>query len=376
MVLSFSPIARDPRVDRQVSALLDAGHAVTVIGEGPAAPSGASFIAVTPLWGESKVRKGLRAGLMLFGLRRLAYWSYRGVREAHSVMRTGDADLYLANDIEALPAALRAAGAKPVVVDLHEHVPSDWEYSWTRRLTTGRFRLWLCRRYLRRATAASTVGDGIADAYAAEFPIGRPSVIRNVPFREELHATEVADDRLSLVYHGVAGPGRGLEILVESSSLWRPGVTLHLMLVEGLAGFLADLTDRVRGSANVVVIPPVKTRDIAKRINEFDVGIFISTARGEQGRFSMPNKVFEYIQARLCVLVGNSPEIGGLVEEFGCGRQLPPAVSPHELAYFINGLSPHEVREMKRAAGAAADTECWEVERERFLKLISDALAG
>jgi len=241
-------------------------------------------------------------------------------------------------------------------------------------MTSQRLKVWLCREYLPRVSAASTVSVGIARAYADQFNIPEPKVIRSIPNRCALPESPVDESDIKIIYHGLAGPGRGLEELISSISLWNPGRSLHLMIVESDRRYLAKLYERVEEVDRVEVIAPVAMREIVDRINEFDVGIYVNTAPGYQGQFAMPNKLFEYIQARLAVVVANSIEAGHLVTDLSCGVALS-STDPLDLAARLNSLTRDTVEEMKRASELAARSLCWENEEVKLLNVVKSVMA-
>ena len=50
-----------------------------------------------------------------------------------------------------------------------------------------------------------------------------------------------------------------------------------------------------------------------------DVGISLEEDLGLNYRFALPNKVFDYIQAGVPVLVSDLPEVRSLVDQYGVG---------------------------------------------------------
>ena len=53
---------------------------------------------------------------------------------------------------------------------------------------------------------------------------------------------------------------------------------------------------------NVKFLKPVKMKDISKSINKFDIGILIGLKNSLNHMHAMPNKLFESIQGRLCIV--------------------------------------------------------------------------
>lgn len=68
---------------------------------------------------------------------------------------------------------------------------------------------------------------------------------------------------------------------------------------------------------------------------------------------ALPNKFFDYVQARLGVIVGPSPEMSWVVHERSLGL-VTGEFSTRSLTAALNTLDPLQVAEWKDAAGRAA----------------------
>src|SRR4029077_276936 len=121
LVISFSDLASDPRVDRQIAALRGR-YDVVEAGLGPSNYDDVAFVDIsTP----TRSIAGRVAGLA----RRLArdyeavYWKHPANQTVLSRLQEVPADVVIANDIRALPLAV--ALDRPVVFDAHEFAPDE-----------------------------------------------------------------------------------------------------------------------------------------------------------------------------------------------------------------------------------------------------------
>src|SRR5690606_35370838 len=143
--ISYTPLATDARVQRQLRILSEFGH-VTTVGYRPALPYVDDHIEV------SKGAHSLPATIP--GVTRLALRRHRGVElkapGERSVIDEIDAtpawDLVVANDARALPTAFRAARGAPVWADMHEWAPEENAASRVWMLLVGPYMDALCRR--------------------------------------------------------------------------------------------------------------------------------------------------------------------------------------------------------------------------------------
>jgi glycosyltransferase involved in cell wall biosynthesis len=382
LVISYSDLARDPRVDRQISFLADE-HEVVAAGLGPPGNRDMEFVDLSPprlsgmreairraCWAEA--RAGSLA-LRALGRHQRAFWHDPLNRWAARRLGGVSADLVIANDLSALPLAIRAAGDAPVIFDAHEFSPEEHsDLLWWRALVAPHARS-LFSQYLPRVAAMMTVSRGIAERYAQHYGV-EPVVVTNAPPAAELQPSEVGAP-IRLIHHGGALAERRLELMVEAMDLLGDGYELDLMLVPSQPRYVARLTELVRDKARVRVIPPVGQRAIVSACNAYDVGVYALPPTNENLRLALPNKLFEFIQARLAVVVGPSPEMARVVREHDCGL-VTSDFTPHSLAEALASLTPATVAEYKRHSDVAAGRLNAEQNRGAVLKLVAGALGS
>jgi hypothetical protein len=90
---------------------------------------------------------------------------------------------------------------------------------------------------------------------------------------------------------------------------------------------------------------------------------------------ALPNKLFEFIQARLAVATWPSPEMAKIVRNYGCGL-VSDDYSVSSMAKCLNQLSSEDVMLFKEASNKAAATLCAEINMEKFNQLVNSLLAS
>jgi hypothetical protein len=316
--VSFSPLARDARVLRQIEVLSRHGD-VTTLGYGeepphaaehlrvpdglaslPRTPLGVARLATRRLEAAELDAPGLRAGLGLVGDRRF--------------------DLVVANDARALPLAHRVAAGAPVWADMHEWAAEEFSHVTTWRLLVAPLMDHCCRVHLPHSAAVTTVCEPLADRYAERYGIPRPAVVRNAGPLRDLTPSPVEDGRLRMVHSGGAIPGRNLELLVEATERL-PHVTLDLYLVRAEDGgrYLRELQALAARSGRVTIHDPVRPDELPATLNRYDVGAFCMPPINVNAEYALPNKFFDFVQARLAHAVGPAPEMARLVRRHGLG---------------------------------------------------------
>lgn len=350
LILSFSTIASDPRVMRQVR-LLENTCDLTVAGYGEAPPGTFQFVRIekplTPPW-----RKVLWAAILLARAFETYHWSLPQVQSAQRQLKGKPFDLVLANDLAALPLALRLSGTAPVLFDAHEYSPREYEDQFVWRLLFQRHNHTRCRQYLPRAASMLTVCQGIADEYATHYGVP-PIVIHNAPAHQPLQPSPLEPDRVRMIHHGVASRARHLESMIDMMALLDHRFSLDLMLMEVEPGYLEALRDRAANDARIRFLTPVPMQDICRTINRYDVGVYLLRPDNFNHRHALPNKFFEFVQARLAIAIGPSPEMQALVERHRCGV-VAPTFQIEDLARSLQQLTHDDLRRMKSASHTAA----------------------
>jgi hypothetical protein len=370
LVLSFSPIASDPRVVRQVRTLATRFD-LTIAGFGGAPAGAAEFIGLEP---PSRHSKMLDMPKLLARRFEDYYWGLPHVANARHMLASRRFELVVANDVQALPLALELADGAPVLLDAHEFSPREFEDRGLWRLLHGPYTDWLCRRYLARAAAMTTVAHGIAEAYQRAYGL-EVSVVHSAPALAHLTPQPVPSDRIRMVHHGAAVRSRRIEVMMEMMELLDSRFELDLMLVPGDARYIGRLKSMAQGKARIRVLPPVRMEEIVPFTNRYDIGLFLLPPANFNYAQALPNKFFEFIQARLAVAIGPSPEMKRLVERFDCGL-VAPDFAPASLARLLSGLTPERLAAFKANSDRAATELCWEKQAPLFLAAVDRAMGA
>ncbi len=348
--ISFSPIIRDSRVRRQLSVLREFGE-VTTVGYGPI-PEGVTEHIEVP---EDAPSLPQTPG----GVIRLALRDYRRV-QLHApgelaVLRQLKGlhhfDLVVANDARALPLAFAVAEGAPVLADLHEWAPEENSTSIPWRLLIKPYMDWLCRTYLPRTAGATTVNESIAGLYRERYNV-LPKIVRNAgPFRE-LSPTALQPGNIRLTHSGIAVPDRNLEGLIDAVAALDDRFTLDLYLVN-TDRFLSTLQERAAGNPRIRFHAPVPPDELPRTLNQYDLGVFLLPPQTVNYQFMLPNKLFDFVQARLGVVFGPAIETDRVILEHGIGL-ITDGWSTEDLVAALRGLTEEDVIRFKAASDHSA----------------------
>ena len=367
LILSFSPIDSDARVLKQIE-LFRHDYEVTTCGYGPAPEGVARHVEIPsdlPVWRYPRL-------LVIARQYRRAYRGNAAIQAARAALAGSEFDIVLANDVDAVPLALALRPPRGVHADLHEYAPRQNDELLRFRLFVRPFIEWMCRRFVRRADSWTTVSDGIAREYGRRFGF-TPAVVTNAAPYVDAEPTPVHEP-LRFVHSGAALRGRGIDTLVEGIMAARSG-TLDLYLTPNDPGYLDAVKALAHASAGRVrVHDPVPYAQLAKTLRSHDVGVFLLPPVNFNHRWALPNKFFDFVQARLGLVIGPSPEMTAYIERFGIGV-VTRDFSAAALAEAVDALDAEAVAGFKLASHTHARELSSSTQIEVWRRAIA-ALAG
>lgn len=372
LCLSFSNLATDPRVNRQIR-LLSPHYRLTAAGYADPHIDGVGFVPLpNPMSGPGyKLSAGLRLLTRSF---ESYYWNLNCVRRAVEVLGGKRFDLIIANDSDTWPLAVSLRGSGRVLFDAHEFPPREFEDLWWWRTLFQPYRDYLCRRYLHQADGVTTVCTGIAEEFARCYGI-HPAVVMNMPPLRIAPPLPALQDRIRMIHHGAAIRSRKIETMILALDHLDERFTLDLMLTDNDQRYLARLRQLASGRSRVRFRRPVPMNRIPEETRDYELGLFLLEPTNFNYLHALPNKFFEFIQARLAIAIGPSPEMARLVKEHDLGV-IAQDFKPQSLADALRVLTPEKVAQFKQNAHRAADVLCWENERTKLLSEIQRLLAS
>jgi hypothetical protein len=373
LILTFSKTAQDPRVLRQIQALKDNCN-LTVAGCGAYSDDKVDYIQL-PSLARNFIGKILNAVAIVFGFYEFSYWSAPRVAAARKLLLDQKFDLVLANELSSLPLALELAKPQSakVLLDAHEFYPGHMPEKIYFRLVGAKLWSYLTKKYIPLADSRMTVSQGIADEYkkycGADF-----FLFQNSPYFENQTPSKIDSERIRLVHSGGFSPGRQPEVMLQLMNLLDARFTLDLMFVANAPDLLNEFKKLCSANPRIRFVDPVSVEHVARRLNEYDIGLYLLPIRSLNQRFALPNKIFEFIQARLAIAVWPSPEMGRFVESWNVGWVSADA-TVESMAHMLNGISIESLGRMKANTQAAAEKTCCEIAVKRLQMEIDSLLA-
>ena len=106
-----------------------------------------------------------------------------------------------------------------------------------------------------------------------------------------------------------------------------------------------------------------------------DLGLSLDKGTNKNYEFSLPNKVFDYIQAQTPLLVSNRKEVASLVTDYNIGK-VSKSLKPEDLAQEIKAIfaDDNQLKEWHKNLKIAAQRLTWENESEKLAAIYKDLL--
>lgn len=394
-IISYTGVSNEPRVLRQAEALVQAGWDVVVCGyDGHSKrpetwhflrlPTTENFrhrtlraLALAGKAGRWLAASKLPAPIARWG-GRLAHgctplWLHTGLAltdyaKAHPELM---ADLVISHDYHTADVGYALAqvwGAK-FSMDIHEYAAGQYFndpqwVKWQRPVSIA-----TQGYYLARADVVTVVCEGIGKLLYEENQMKAPPItIRSVPFFQEQEFRPTGE-RIRVLYHGDISPRREILAAVESMPKWRDDIDLVLRGPSDPAymGDVKRLIGRLGLEKRVSIEESVPFNRIVPEASKADIGFFSFKGDSPQIRFTLPNKLFEYVMAGLCLVVGDTEEVAIVVKEHGVGVLIPQH-SPAAIAETINSLTREKIDGYKKASLKAAHVLNWDYEQKRMIE--------
>ena len=365
LIICYSFLHKDPRVLRQVEALKGNYNLFTIGLSSVDSNIPNLLLAYKKNSLFLKIVRLFLAIIRQFQLySTIVSWQYNLSNSVQSLHY----DLILCNDVDSLPLAIRISNNKvPVWVDLHEYSPKEFENSFLWRLYFQSYKIWLCNKFLSKAQYISVVCNGIAAEYQSNFNIKTHAIITNAAFFDAKLNPIYPTDSIKIIHHGAAMPNRKIEVMIDMMDYMSDTYELHLMLLvtgEVQRSYFNLLKSRaLETGKKIYFLETVPTSQIPAYLNKFDIGLYILEASGFNELFALPNKFFEFIQARLCLAVSPNPEMASIVRQNNLGI-VSENYTPQSMATAITNLSIDDIYRHKTQSNHVA----WELSANKNME--------
>jgi glycosyltransferase involved in cell wall biosynthesis len=231
-----------------------------------------------------------------------------------------------------------------------------------------------------RLSNVMTVSDSVALQYEKEYRV-RPLTVRNCPVKTEevipfpREGIGVDPHHLLLILQGTGiNTDRGGEELIDAINL-TDNVSLLIVGSGDVLEILKRKASELSLGSRIIFIPACQREELMRYTKTADAGLSLDKNTNENHKFSLPNKLFDYIGAGIPVIASDLYEIRKVLIEHRCGI-LIPEVNPGEISKAIIRLRDDSafLAELKQNSVIASDTLNWSVESVKVEEFYSSIL--
>lgn len=251
------------------------------------------------------------------------------------------------------------------IFDIRECYPLQRESSLIFRLSEKIIREYVLSLYLKEINIPITVSHGLKKYYSDNYNVDC-DVIFSVPYKAVVKKS-YQDEKIRIVHHGVANKSRRIENMIDIVNTLPDKFTLDLYL-NGDKKYISFLKSYVN-SSKINFNEPVETTKIIDEISQFDLAIIYYEPLSFNLLHCMPNKFFEYIQAKVPVVIGPSPDMLQIIRKYKTGFS-SNEFSIQSIVDTINSISPDDLRIARDNCASASTLLSWDSESIKLKKLL------
>lgn len=274
-------------------------------------------------------------------------------------------DLIWAVDMDTLPAAKTVAilKRKPIVFDGHEFFSEVPEL--LHRKIPKRIWMILEKNFLPGCDRYFTVSPGLVKLYKENYDI-EFRLLRNFPLRtRETKVPLVNGQEKIIFYQGALNSGRGIRQTIVALSFLPDNYRFSIAGRGDCEEELQQLTQKLGLENRVNFIGPVPFEELHNFHKNVFVGIALHENLGLNYFHSLPNRLFDYLQAGIPVLVSNFPDMAEFVNTNKTGLVID-SIQPEEIAKSIKEACENQElrKKWQQTIPLAAQKFTWENEKE------------
>lgn len=187
--------------------------------------------------------------------------------------------------------------------------------------------------FIKRVNLIIVVGDQIATWYQNAFELTKkPSVLRNIPVKyagSQANNNEylrnrfgIPNDKMVFLYQGILERGRGISTMLK---VFASNDSYHLVIM-GFGSLKKEVILNENNFENIHYHEPVDPADIFTVTSSADIGFCLIENTCLSYYYSLPNKLFEYINSRVMIIGSAFPEIESIINQYNVGWAIEPDV--------------------------------------------------
>lgn len=352
LIFTINPLHNAPRVIREIDALKD-DFEIIATGITPPHDSSVAYLDSNKIalshfeYNLGKIYRVLFFGKVFLGKYASTQW------KINRLLKEVTPDIVIVHPGAFLPYFFKKDRKYKIIFNAHEFHPKEFESNPRWKNTWGKIYDSIYKKYLPSVDLLINVCDGIAEECKSIY--GKSSIVipNAAPYYPDLFPSKVVGTPFKMIHHGVAIRERNLELMLDLAGKLSSDFLLDMLLVYQDRSYFDELVSLSKKYTNIRILPPVDFDHIVPYLNQYDIGLFLLPPFNFNYLHALPNKLFEFIQARLCIAVGPSPEMAAIVEKYNLGV-VSKDFSVSSLEAELRKLDSNSIRKYKEASHLAS----------------------
>lgn len=234
---------------------------------------------------------------------------------------------------------------------------------------------WLEKHLINSVDQVITVSDSIGAWYRETYLLKQVYVVKNIPFyKEDLDVVprdvkaelKIKHHEILFIYQGMISHGRGIEEILH---LFAAVKNKHILFI-GDGNAVKNIKHYQQKHLNIHYLPMMPLNTLTAYTMGADIGIHLIEPNCLNHAYCLPNKLFEYMNAGIAVLVRNLPEMAAIIQKQDCGWLAPD--NYHDMVAFLEQLTLEEIRIKCENAKGCRGYYRWQNEEKHLIQLYSN----
>ncbi len=353
LILCKTNLERDPRVIKQIEAL-HKEYSLTCVGRNISKHTGVEHdLDLFELDSRgSKTNRITEITKLVTKQYKSLYWNKNNKR-VYKTLKENTYDIIICNETESLPIADRLAKNKstPIYCDLHEYYMDD-RMTGSFSKAQQEYEEWIFTNHLSHVKHFTTVSPQIIELYKEKFNIDC-TLLDNACKYYDLFPRPTSETKIRIISHGAAIPARRLELMIDAVSLLDKKYSLDLYLMDNNPTYKKHLCQLIENNNQISILDGIPFNEIQQTINLYDIGLYLLFPTHLNNTYALPNKLFEFIQGRVAIVIGPTPAMADLVKEYNIGV-VSEDFTAVSLATAIKNSSIEDINRYKQNTNTAA----------------------
>lgn len=261
---------------------------------------------------------------------------------------------------------LKKLYASKIIFNAHEIYPLEFENDTIWMKNNFEAIDGLLKKYLAQCDYVFSVNREICDFYENRYVCKCIPIHNSKPFFDLEPA--MVSNPIRIIHHGGAMPQRKLEQMADAVLACKGKYELTFMLVNTHSAYLKKLRENYEGRG-VRFLPAVSYQEIIGTINKHDVGLYILPNDTINHDLALPNKMFEFLQAKLAIITSPNKALKSFVLDNGIGA-VAGGFDTEDMKNLLASLTEEEIMKFKRRSKDLS----WEMSSEKDEKQILKAV--